>query len=361
MVSLRLPSQYGWLYVFAWSLMVSVGYNTAAMAQRYFSVDDERSARKVALLCFGLFLVGAFIWFIPPMAMRVIHPDLATVMPSFSNAHEAAFAAASLTLLPNGLIGIMLAAMFSSAMASLSGTFNMHAGIISKDVYQTLFAKTSSDSALLKVGRITTVVVALIITVLAVVLAVKGKSIFQVMVTFNTIISLAYGPPALLGLLVKKTPPWSGLVSFLAGLGIGSVGSLFLGWGLVMNVVVVVPVSITIFLSSRWFDRPEGAHVVRRERLFARLNTPVDVQRELAGCPDQTATVFRFLSRITAGVGALTLMLLFFVARADRPIVIAYATITILIALSLKFIKGKQSIQAANEVVPKEVEIHDHA
>jgi SSS family transporter len=361
MVSLRLPSQYGWLYVFAWSLMVSVGYNTSAMAQRYFSVDDERSARKVALLCFGLFLVGAFIWFIPPMAMRVMHPDLAAVMPRFSNAHEAAFAAASLTLLPNGLIGIMLAAMFSSAMASLSGTFNMHAGIISKDVYQTLFAKTSSDSALLKVGRITTVIVALTITVLAVVLAVKGKSIFQVMVTFNTIISLAYGPPALLGLLIKRSPPWSGLISFLAGLGIGSVGGFFLGWDLVMNVVVVVPVSITIFLSSRWFDRPEGAHVVRREKLFARLNTPVNVQRELADCPDQTVTVFRFLSRITAGVGALTLMLLFFVARADRPIVISYATITLLIAFSLKFIRGKQSIQAANDVAPKEAEIHDHA
>jgi SSS family solute:Na+ symporter len=361
MVSLRLPSQYGWLYVVAWSLMVSVGYNTSAMAQRYFSVDDERSAKRVALLCFGLFLLGAFIWFIPPMAMRVIYPDLAAIMPSFSNAHEAAFAAASLTLLPNGLIGIMLAAMFSSAMASLSGTFNMHAGIISKDVYQTLFAKTSSDSALLKVGRITTVIVASTITLLAVVLAVEGKSIFQVMVTFNTIISLAYGPPALLGLLVKKTPPWSGLVSFLAGLGIGSVGSFLLGWGLVMNVVVVVPVSITIFLCSRWFDRPEGAHVVRREKLFARLNTPVDVQRELADCPDQTVTVFRFLSRITGGVGVLTLMLLFFVARADRPIVISYATITLLIAFSLKFIRGKQPIPAEEHEVRKEIEIHDHA
>ena len=58
----------------------------------------------MALLCFALFLVGAFIWFIPPMAMRVIYPDLAKVMPGFANPHEAAFAAATLTLLPNGLI-----------------------------------------------------------------------------------------------------------------------------------------------------------------------------------------------------------------------------------------------------------------
>ena len=67
----------GWLYVACWTFMVSFGYNTSAMAQRYFSVDDERSAKKVALLCFALFVLGAFIWFVPPLAMRVLYPDLA--------------------------------------------------------------------------------------------------------------------------------------------------------------------------------------------------------------------------------------------------------------------------------------------
>jgi len=33
--------------------MVSFGYNTNSMAQRYFSVDTEKSVRKVALLCCG--------------------------------------------------------------------------------------------------------------------------------------------------------------------------------------------------------------------------------------------------------------------------------------------------------------------
>jgi len=51
-----------------------IRYNTGAMAQRYFSVETEGSARKVALLCCGLFLAGAFLWFIPPMAMRTIYP-----------------------------------------------------------------------------------------------------------------------------------------------------------------------------------------------------------------------------------------------------------------------------------------------
>ena len=58
MTSLALPPGYGWTYVVCWAVMTSFGYNTAAMAQRYFSVEDERASRKIALLCFSLFLLG---------------------------------------------------------------------------------------------------------------------------------------------------------------------------------------------------------------------------------------------------------------------------------------------------------------
>lgn len=343
MVSLHLPGSYGWGYVAAWALMVSFGYNTSAMAQRYFSVDNERSAKKVSLLCFGLFLVGAFIWFIPPMAMRVIYPDLSAVMPRFANAHEASFAAASLTLLPNGLIGIMLAAMFSSAMANLSGLFNMHAAIISKDLYQTLWARDAGEEALMKVGRITTVIVALIITSLAILFAVMGKSIFQIMVTFNTVISLSYGPPALLGLVVKKTPHWSGMAAFLVGLITGSVGSFILHWGLVANVVVVIPASVLVFLLSSLFAKKDAAHALRRDGLFQRLATPVDMAHELKDSPDQTSTVFRFLSRVTGVFGGLILLLLFLAAPSDRLVILAYAGITLLLSFLMTFIRGKSA------------------
>ena len=46
----------------------------------------------------------------------------------------------------------MLAAMFSATMSSLSGLFNMHAAVVSKDIYQTLFKKRSSEKELLVVG-----------------------------------------------------------------------------------------------------------------------------------------------------------------------------------------------------------------
>jgi len=342
MVSLHLRGEFGWMFVACWTMMNMVGYNSGVMAQRYFSVDNEDSAKKVALLCAFLFFVGSFIWFIPPMAMRVVYPDVAKVFPGFVNPHETAFAAAALTLLPNGLIGIMLAAMFSSAMANLSGMFNLHAAILSKDVFQTLFAPHAGERAMLRIGRVMTACVATTVTILAVALACAGKSIFSVLVTFASLMAIAYGPAALLGLLIKRTPHWSGMASFMVGLTLGAVGTFVLGWGLVMTFVVAAPAAAAAFLGTRWFDSSEPRYAEPRERLFLRLATPIDVNRELTGSVDQTTPVFRFLSRATAAIGMIALLLLFTVPASGRGAVVAYSAITLAVAAGLAFIRGEK-------------------
>ena len=125
MKTIHIRGEFGWMYMACWAVMVSFGYNTGAMAQRYFSVENELAAKRVALVCCGLFFLGAFLWFIPPMAMRVLYPNLHAIWPQLANPNEASYVAASLTFLPHGLIGIMLAAMFSATMANLSASFNL--------------------------------------------------------------------------------------------------------------------------------------------------------------------------------------------------------------------------------------------
>jgi Na+/proline symporter len=330
----------GWIYVLSWTVMVSFGYNTAAMAQRYFSVDDERSAKKVALLCFALFLIGSFIWFVPPLAMRVLYPDLRAVWPGYANPHEASYAIAALTLLPTGLVGIMLAAMFSATMSSLSGLFNMHAAVISKDIYQTLFARKAGERELLIVGWIATFGVGAAITVIAAVMAARGASIFGTMLTFNTVMSLAYGPPALLGLVVRRTPSWSGLASFAVGLALGCYGAFIAQWSLVQNVAIIIPVSVVVFLASALLPDRDAAGAARRNGLFRRLDTPVDVAGELGASPDRTAAVFRFLARMTAAVGVASIVLIAYARPGERSTVIVYVAITLVIAAALALVRG---------------------
>ena len=339
MKTLHVSGEFGWLYIVSWTIMVSFGYNTSAMAQRYFSVDNERSARKVALLCCGLFLVGAFLWFIPPIAMRVVYPDLHAVWPSLANPGEGAYAVASLTLLPHGLIGVMLAAMFSATMANLSAQFNLKSAIISKDLYQALLRKDAGDRELLIAGWVTTFLVGAATTVIAAIMAGSGQSVFQIMLTFNTLMSLAYGPPALLGLAVRRTPPWSGLASFAIGLILGMLGAFHYHWSLIQQVAYIIPASFGTFFLSMLFDRGDTP---ARAKLFKNLNTPIDVASELKDSPDFTVPVFRFLSRTILCIGLMSLLLIFAAPPNQRTTVLLFAGLTLLVAGSLYLVRGAE-------------------
>jgi len=269
----------------------------------------------------------------------VVYPDLHAVWPSLAHPDEAAYAVASLTLLPHGLIGVMLAAMFSATMANLSAQFNVKSGILTKDVYQSLLRKSAGERELLVVGWATTFMVGGSTTVLAAIMAASGQSIFQVMLTFNTLISLAYGPPALLGLAVRRTPPWSGLVSFAIGLILGLLGAFVYHWSLIQQVAYIIPASFGVFFLSMLLDQGDTP---ARARLFKNLNTPIDVAEELKDFPDYTAPVFRFLSRTILCIGLLSLLLLPTAPPNQRMTVLWFAALTLSVGGSLHLVRGRQ-------------------
>jgi hypothetical protein len=132
------------------------------------------------------------------------------------------------------------------------------------------------------------------------------------------------------------------MASFVVGLTLGAVGTFVLGWGLVMTFAIAAPAAIATFLATRGFDRSESRYAQRRERLFLRLATPIDVNRELAGSVDQTTPVFRFLSCATATIGLLALLLLFTVPFSGRGAVVSYSAITLIAASGLAFIRGEK-------------------
>jgi len=336
MKTIHIRGEFGWMYMACWAVMVSFGYNTGAMAQRYFSVENELAAKRVALVCCGLFFLGAFLWFIPPMAMRVLYPNLHAIWPQLANPNEASYVAASLTFLPHGLIGIMLAAMFSATMANLSASFNLKSAILSKDIYETLFRPNAGERELLIVGALMTLLVGGATTILATMMASRGDSIFKVMVVFNTLISISYGPPALLGLIFRRAPWWSGMLTFATGLTLGALGEFVFKWPFIEQIAFVVPSAFAVFFLSMLFD---GQEMPGRARLFKKLDTPIDPS-EISNVPDFSRPVFRFLSRAVGGIGLASLLLLIPNPPSARMTILAFSAITLAVAASLWFVPG---------------------
>jgi uncharacterized membrane protein YdjX (TVP38/TMEM64 family) len=148
--------------------------------------------------------------------------------------------------------------------------------------------------------------------------------------------------------VVRKTPSWSGLASFAVALVVGVFGTFVLGWGLVTNVLTVVPSSVAVFFLTRLFPEKDPARAARHDDLFRRLDTPVDMAAELGGSHDPTTEVFRFLSRATGLVGILCVPFAFTAPAGERTTVVGYVAITLALAAALAFVKGKAPAPSAS-------------
>src|SRR5678816_1821392 len=151
------------LYVVAFYLLILLSYNgNWAFAQKFYSVRDERAARKAGMLAVVLKILGPPLFILPAMAARSLMPEL--MQPP--NSPQYTYAALSLKFLPAGLMGLMIAAMFSATMSTLSGDYNVMASVITEDIYRRLFDKEATQRRLIIVGRVATLLVgALTITI----------------------------------------------------------------------------------------------------------------------------------------------------------------------------------------------------
>jgi hypothetical protein len=78
------------VWVIAMLVQKWIVINNMTDASRYLSVKDTKHAKKAALLCMILFIVGPAVWFIPPMVARILYPDLHAVFPPDTKAQEPA-------------------------------------------------------------------------------------------------------------------------------------------------------------------------------------------------------------------------------------------------------------------------------
>lgn len=147
--------EFTWFFLAGWCaihfFMVGAEW---AFAQRYLCVPTEKDAKKGVFLFGALYLVSPILWLAPPLVWRVIQPIPADATPDQVTAlAERAYIDACAHVLPVGMLGLMLAAMFSATASMVSSQINVFAGVLTQDVYAKL-KKTESDRELLWAGRV---------------------------------------------------------------------------------------------------------------------------------------------------------------------------------------------------------------
>lgn len=294
-------AEYGWLWIVAMLMNKIFVLNNMQDAARYLCVKDGATARKAALMSAILFVVGPIVWFIPPLAARVLYPDLNAVLPGLNNPSEGAYVAIALQTMPAGLMGLLVTGIFSATMSSMDTGLNRNAGIFVKSVYQPLFRPLASERELVTVGKTASLLMGLIVIGVALMYSSwKNLGLFKLMINFTALVGIPYSISLLWCIVVKKTPAWSGwstvLVSLLASLLVSQgldwpwvrslVGDSVADWAKTHDFVAanffIITVGTAWFFGTRLFyERSPAAYKQRVEEFFAEMHRPVDFAREI--------------------------------------------------------------------------------
>ncbi len=331
----------GWGVAFAWVKMAEL--NSLEYSTMYLMPKSEKHARRMVVIPLIGGLVGPLVWVVPPLAATIFFPDLAKVFPDLSQPTEGAFVAVAMKVMPVGLLGLLMCAMFGATLTQMDAAVNKYVGVFVRSFYRPILRPQATETQLLRVSKLCTLAFGVIIIALSLLInTYRQTDVFtllnQVMVSLGIPLTI----PIFFGLFFKRTPPWSAWGTALAcfcfsawanflfaaqlqepvflihlpawaQLLIGDAGHALSGPErsdllLVVTALGTSLVGMICFFGSMFFYRASpAAHIARVEQLFARLRVPVE---EAADAAISDEPVYRLLGTLCMVYGAFILLLM---------------------------------------------------
>ncbi|MGN8648177.1 sodium:solute symporter family protein [Gracilibacillus sp. HCP3S3_G5_1] len=249
-------------YVIFYLFVVFLSYNggTWNLATRYISSPTAKAAKKSALLSGLLYLIWPLFLFFPMWAAPIILPGLEDPSQSYGLLAQ--------ELLPVGLVGLVLAALFAATMSMTSSDANTISAVITRDILPVMSKRFASlnAKASLRIARWTT----FIFTFITLIIGIQSESFGGVLGLIISWFGALVGPisiPMLFGLFpaFKRSCSTAAISSVIAGL------IMFV----LTKYVVAVPLSVEI-----------GAPVITSAIVFIGLgflNNGREVKPEIEG------------------------------------------------------------------------------
>jgi SSS family transporter len=199
-------------------LYIICGNGEGNIAQRYTCVNDERSSRKVGYLAAICTFIFTPLFMFPAIAAHGIIPNLDP------GEFDMAFIKVCTAVLPAGVIGLVMVAFMASTMSSSSSNLNFLSGVLTRDVYQRLFRKNSTEKELVIAGKVFTIIIGVIGTIMAMIIPQFGGA-FRYM---QLILGISVPPmmlPILLALIYRRATSGGMAASLIVGLVVSILGS----------------------------------------------------------------------------------------------------------------------------------------
>ncbi len=311
--------RFGWGYVLSNIVLFCISYSSTSwsLIQRYYCVPREKDALKVGFLVVFLYFVTTPIMFLPAMAGR----QFLTGLGESRNVYPMLCAA----LLPAGMLGLMIAAMFSATMSTLSADYNVCANVLTNDLYKRYLHPKATEKELVFFGRVMTLIVGVAALGLAFFMSgAGGVQQFRNMVTLFSIATAPVGIPMILGLVSRRVTNRGATAGFVCGVVVGIIvfrlgpaSVSILGTSLMNENIVLLATTVTtlavVLLVSFLLPQPADEHE-RAGKFLKKLTVPIGGMEEDMHAirePSKDAiSPFRVVGVTTAIIGVMMLAVL---------------------------------------------------
>lgn len=290
-------------------------------AGRYISARDGKEASRASWLAFFLMAVGSAVWFIPPMVARFLF-ETDILNSGIESPADSAYAFIAMKLLPNGMLGMLIAAMFAATMSSMDTGLNNQVGAIVRNIIPRMRGALGRTDPLttrqeMRICHIATICLGTLITSYALLFVFYGTiSLFDASLTVAAVIGVPMSYPMFLGLWLKKLPQWSYFPIFFASLA-PSVWSFIDGkfndtiWTVQDRAIWIMLFGTVAAIICLIFSKHTSVKSrTEVDAFFRTMHTPIDYKTEIGEATVDYEQYF-IISKAVLFVGILILLLLF--------------------------------------------------
>ncbi len=267
---------YSWGYVGAFVVLSTMSLaGNWSLIQKFYAARSDGECRGTGWLAAALFFIMPPLWIFAGVLAR------AFVSPQGFDPQRI-YARISAQLMPPGMLGLVIAALFAATMSVLSSGYNVSSAVLTVDVHRRLIHPKATERELLVMGRLLTALVALVAIAIALAITHFHWTIFNTMVAAFGFFLPPTVLPLLAGLLTRRLSAGGAIGAFAIGI---ATGLVIIGYKLIAQprnlesyqaISIVIPTVATLlalFVAAMFFPA-KGEAAERASRFLLQLKRP---------------------------------------------------------------------------------------
>ncbi len=216
--------EFPWTGIFIGAPILGIWYwcTDQVIVQRVLSAKDEGHARGGCIMAGYLKILPVFMLVLPGLIALALYPSAFHMVDGRVTNGDVAYPTLIISLLPTGLVGLMIAALLAALMGSMASVFNSASTLVTLDFYKKLRPQ-ADERRLVLIGRIATAVMVFLGILWVPFINLLSAQLFIYLQSVQAYVSPPIAACFLLGILWPRLNGTGAISSLLTGFVLGSI------------------------------------------------------------------------------------------------------------------------------------------